>query len=128
MTVTRRPMCLSRRFPLEDFHSTKAKSCISKTPTNMDRTRVTCSGDLLASSRRRLMAIMITVRHSQSRTPSWTWLIVISDVHLLTPSRIGYESSPSRYASEPLPSEKDWQQLWTAWDTVTRAMVPRDEL
>ena len=22
----------------------------------------------------------------------------------------------------------DWQQLWSAWDTVTRSMVPRDEL
>ena len=55
-------------------------------------------------------------------------LTVNIDVHLLTPSRIGYSSNPSQYASEPVPSEKDWEQLWTAWDIVTRAMVPQDEL
>jgi formylglycine-generating enzyme required for sulfatase activity len=58
-------------------------------------------------------------------------LMMIADVHLITPSRIGFEAhpNPSQYAEKPLPSERDWQQLWTAWDTVTRAMLPsKDEL
>lgn len=49
-----------------------------------------------------------------------------ADVHLVTPTRIGFDANPipSQYAEKPLPSERDWQQLWTAWDTVTRAMLP----
>jgi EasF-like predicted methyltransferase len=60
------------------------------------------------------------------RPPLEQKLMAEADMHLVTPSRIGFDAgpSPSEYAVKPLPSEKDWQQLWTAWDTVTRAMLP----
>lgn len=51
-----------------------------------------------------------------------------SDLHVLRPAHIGFATSPSEYAKTPVPSVQEWQQLWTAWDTVTRSMVPRDEL
>lgn len=51
-----------------------------------------------------------------------------ADLHLLSPSAINFASKPSEYASQPVPSLEDWEKLWSAWDTVTRSMVPRDEL
>lgn len=32
------------------------------------------------------------------------------------------------YAAGPVPSIKEWQELWAAWDSVTRQMIPQDEL
>jgi hypothetical protein len=34
---------------------------------------------------------------------------------------------PERYASHPVPSLKDWQEVWATWDTVTLGMTPVDE-
>lgn len=34
----------------------------------------------------------------------------------------------SRYASSIVPTLDDWRGLWATWDTVTRGMIPRDEL
>jgi L-histidine Nalpha-methyltransferase / hercynylcysteine S-oxide synthase len=50
------------------------------------------------------------------------------DLHLLSPSTIDFPSKPADFAQNPVPSLNDWQQLWAAWDTATRSMVPRDEL
>ncbi len=35
---------------------------------------------------------------------------------------------PSIYAESVLPSVKDWEAIWEAWDTVTRRMLPNEEL
>ena len=35
---------------------------------------------------------------------------------------------PSAYASHPVPSLTDWNDLWTAWDCVTQDMIPEEEL
>lgn len=32
------------------------------------------------------------------------------------------------YAAEPVPSLQEFQQLWAAWDTITRQMIPKGEL
>lgn len=50
------------------------------------------------------------------------------DLHLLTPGAIAYPTKAEEYASRPVPSLRDWQQLWAAWDTVTKAMTPHEEL
>lgn len=50
------------------------------------------------------------------------------DIHLLSPAAIAYPLKADEYASQPVPSLKDWQELWAAWDTVTRAMTPQGEL
>ena len=34
----------------------------------------------------------------------------------------------SQYAADPIPSLEEYHSLWTAWDIVTRGMVPREEL
>lgn len=35
---------------------------------------------------------------------------------------------PSVYAGSVLPSVKDWEAIWDAWDTVTRRMLPNEKL
>ncbi|RVX75054.1 hypothetical protein B0A52_01331 [Exophiala mesophila] len=49
-------------------------------------------------------------------------------IHLLSPAAIDFATTPAEYATNPIPSSDDWQKLWTAWDVVTRSMIPRDEL
>ncbi|EXJ55868.1 hypothetical protein A1O7_08799 [Cladophialophora yegresii CBS 114405] len=49
-------------------------------------------------------------------------------LHLLSPSSIDFPTKPAEFAASPVPSQNDWRQLWAAWDTVTKSMVPRDEL
>ncbi|EXJ78765.1 hypothetical protein A1O1_09167 [Capronia coronata CBS 617.96] len=49
-------------------------------------------------------------------------------LHLLSPATINFPTKPLEYAASPVPSLNDWQQLWVAWDVVTKSMVPRDEL
>ncbi|KAI1610939.1 C-type lectin protein [Exophiala viscosa] len=49
-------------------------------------------------------------------------------LHLLSPANINFPTRPEEYAANPVPSLNDWQQLWAAWDVVTKSMVPRDEL
>src|SRR3569833_2640665 len=36
--------------------------------------------------------------------------------------------APAGYANSVLPSVEDWQEVWAAWDTVTRRMLPDQEL
>ncbi|KAE8354165.1 Aldehyde/histidinol dehydrogenase [Aspergillus coremiiformis] len=49
-------------------------------------------------------------------------------VHLLTSAVFEFPTSSSQYAAQSIPSFEEWQALWTAWDNVTKAMVPREEL
>lgn len=51
-----------------------------------------------------------------------------SEIHILKPSSINFDMDPKLYGPQPVPLPKEWHQLWSAWDTVTRSMVPRDEL
>jgi L-histidine Nalpha-methyltransferase / hercynylcysteine S-oxide synthase len=37
-------------------------------------------------------------------------------------------SKPEVYAPHPVPSLKEWDELWKTWDIVTRKMIPDDEL
>lgn len=49
-------------------------------------------------------------------------------IHLLSPAVINFPGRPEEFAASPVPTLNDWQQLWAAWDVVTKSMVPRDEL
>jgi hypothetical protein len=51
-----------------------------------------------------------------------------TDIHLLSPASATYPTKPEQYASRPVPSLGDWQELWAAWDMVTRGMTPEEEL
>lgn len=55
-------------------------------------------------------------------------LISSSVIHLLSPAVVDFSLDPKEYASSPVPVLNDWQQLWSAWDIVTRSMIPTDEL
>ncbi|KAI1852537.1 hypothetical protein JX265_012996 [Neoarthrinium moseri] len=50
-------------------------------------------------------------------------------LHLLTkPTTMPFSLNPDQYAATALPSLDDWKHLWATWDTVTRCMLPSDEL
>lgn len=47
---------------------------------------------------------------------------------MLTKPKMPFSLIPSLYAPSALPTLEDWDALWAAWDTVTRGMLPREEL
>lgn len=47
---------------------------------------------------------------------------------MLAKPKMRFSLIPSAYASSNLPTLKDWEGLWAAWDNVTRGMIPREEL
>ncbi|KAJ5488782.1 Ergothioneine biosynthesis protein 1 [Penicillium diatomitis] len=49
-------------------------------------------------------------------------------IHLLSPCSVEIPLRSSEYASHPVPTLKDFETLWAVWDTVTKTMVPREEL
>ena len=51
-----------------------------------------------------------------------------TDIHVLSPAALHLSTQPSQYAAQTIPSLHDFQSLWTSWDIVTKAMVPREEL
>lgn len=51
-----------------------------------------------------------------------------TDLHVLSSPSFSFPLDPVSYAAQPVPSLKEYQQLWAAWDTVTRNMIPKDEL
>lgn len=51
-----------------------------------------------------------------------------ADLHVLHVPTFSFSLDPESYAPEPLPSLQEFQQLWAAWDTVTRQMIPEKEL
>ncbi|OKL57444.1 hypothetical protein UA08_07164 [Talaromyces atroroseus] len=49
-------------------------------------------------------------------------------LNMLSPSSVSYPTLPAEYAPNPVPSWEEWRSLWTAWDIVSKTMVPRDGL
>ncbi|ROW14517.1 hypothetical protein VPNG_03158 [Cytospora leucostoma] len=49
-------------------------------------------------------------------------------LHMLAKPKMPFSLIPAAYVSSALPTLADWEGLWTAWDTVTRGMIPREEL
>lgn len=47
---------------------------------------------------------------------------------MLVKPRMPFSLIPSAYASSALPTLSDWEGIWTAWDTVTKDMLPQEEL
>ncbi|KAB8297896.1 hypothetical protein EYC80_001682 [Monilinia laxa] len=50
------------------------------------------------------------------------------NIHLLTKSTMAFDTNPKVYASSTAPTLEDWKGLWSVWDTVTRKMIPDEEL
>lgn len=51
-----------------------------------------------------------------------------ADLHLVSKQTFSYPLTPSEYAAQPVPSLHEFEQLWAAWDIVTRHMIPKEEL
>lgn len=47
---------------------------------------------------------------------------------MLQSAALNLPLSPSQYAAHPIPSLGEFQSQWTAWDIVTKAMIPQEEL
>ncbi|KAI9736456.1 MAG: Ergothioneine biosynthesis protein 1 [Claussenomyces sp. TS43310] len=50
------------------------------------------------------------------------------DLHMLVKQDIPFHLNPAQYAASTIPTLDDWRGLWAAWDTVTRGMIPNDEM
>ena len=51
-----------------------------------------------------------------------------ADPHVGTQESLAFSSDPQEYAVSPVPSLYEFERLWTAWDLVTRQMIPHEEL
>lgn len=47
---------------------------------------------------------------------------------MLQRAGLPFSKVPTLYAAAPLPTMHDWEALWSAWDTVTKGMLPPQEL
>lgn len=62
------------------------------------------------------------------RAYTLTCVIRWPDIHILSPAALDLPTQPSQYAAQTIPSLSEYQSLWTAWDTVTKSMIPREDL
>lgn len=51
-----------------------------------------------------------------------------SDLHVVSAPVFSYPSKAEEYAAKPVPSLHEFEQLWAAWDVVSRHMIPKEEL
>lgn len=51
-----------------------------------------------------------------------------ADLHLVSKEAFSYPLKAKEYAAQPVPSLHEFEQLWAAWDIVTRHMIPKEEL
>ncbi|KAI0206341.1 DUF323 domain protein [Astrocystis sublimbata] len=49
-------------------------------------------------------------------------------LHLLIKNPLSFSLKPLEYAQESVPLMSDWKSLWAVWDTITRRMLPNEEL
>lgn len=52
----------------------------------------------------------------------------LTDIHVLSSAALDLPTRSSEYAAHAIPSLSDYQSLWTAWDTATKSMIPREDL
>ena len=50
------------------------------------------------------------------------------DLHVITRRPITFASQPLEYAADPTPTLYEFEQLWAAWDIVTRHMIPPEKM
>ncbi|RAR01485.1 duf323 domain-containing protein [Stemphylium lycopersici] len=49
-------------------------------------------------------------------------------LHFVSKPAVFFPTKPEEYAANPVPSLAEWQELWKAWDAVSKQMIPEDEL
>lgn len=50
------------------------------------------------------------------------------DLHVLSAPNLAFPLQAEDYAAKPVPSLEEFEKLWAVWDTVTRLMIPREEI
>lgn len=58
----------------------------------------------------------------------WSASTADYNIHLLKKETMAFDPNPRVYASSTSPTLEDWKGLWSVWDTVTRKMIPNEEL
>ena len=56
------------------------------------------------------------------------FLNTVVEIHMLSVPTFSYPLIPEKYAPNPIPSLHEFEQLWAAWDTITKGMIPKEEL
>lgn len=51
-----------------------------------------------------------------------------TDLHVVSAPNFSYPLEAEHYAAQPVPSLNEFEQLWVAWDVVTKHMIPKQEL
>ena len=51
-----------------------------------------------------------------------------ANLHLISDQSIFFSLQAREYAARPVPSLDEFEDLWAAWDIVTRKMIPEEEL
>jgi len=49
-------------------------------------------------------------------------------IHKVAATTFSFPLDPTKYAAKPVPTLEEFEQLWAAWDLVTRRMIPHGEL
>lgn len=49
-------------------------------------------------------------------------------LHLLIKNPLSFSLNPAEYVRGSVPQLGDWKNLWAIWDTITRRMLPNEEL
>ena len=55
-------------------------------------------------------------------------MVVNLDIYMLTVPSFAYPLIPTEYAAKPVPRLQEFEQLWAAWDLVTKRMIPNEDL
>lgn len=55
-------------------------------------------------------------------------LIILLDLHILSKLSMACPLRPEGYAPRPVPSLREFEHLWSLWDTATRHMLPEAEI
>ena len=53
---------------------------------------------------------------------------MLADLHLVAKPAFSFSLKVDEYAAQPVPSLQEFEQIWLAWDIVTRHMIPQEEL
>ena len=51
-----------------------------------------------------------------------------SDLHVVSKVAFAFAIKPNDYAAQPVPSINEFDQIWAAWDLVTRCMIRPEEM
>lgn len=51
-----------------------------------------------------------------------------TDLHLVSKFKFNFSLKALEYAAQPVPSLLEFEQLWAAWDLVSRYMIPQEDL